>query len=169
MSRITRGDVQAVFEAFGNGGRAILQHSKDAEGAPADFLGSHGSIRPFDPWNNGHFCADDWHVILIADFEGGDKSFKHKDAEAIMADLSVRFVLDGTPLPTTRTAIKRFLDPGQFDLEEAYFFQEGRIMAPDELTVGAHSLNCQMSLGSQVVFENAISFFIDASDTGACR
>jgi hypothetical protein len=39
-------------ERPGGGGRAVLLHSKTAEGAPADFFGSHGSIRPFagSPW-----------------------------------------------------------------------------------------------------------------------
>ena len=45
--RITKGDAEAVFNAFGNGGRAVLAHSRTAEGAPADLTGVHGSIRPF--------------------------------------------------------------------------------------------------------------------------
>jgi len=107
---ITRGDVEAVLHAFGGGGQAVLLHSKTAHGAPADVLGSYGSIRPFagSPWDGAHFCAEDWHVILIADIEGGDASFKHEDAERIMTGLEVSFTLDGNPLPTTRTAIKRF-------------------------------------------------------------
>ena len=54
---ITQGDAQAVFQAFGNGERVILQHSSVAEGAPADDFGSHGSIRPFagSPWDGAHF------------------------------------------------------------------------------------------------------------------
>ena len=120
--RITRGDVQAVLHAFGGGGRAVLLHSRTAEDAPADFVGSHGSIWPFagSPWDGAHFCADDWHVILIADFEGGDASFQHADAARIMNGLEVSFTLDGAALPTTRTAIKRFLNPGQFGLQVAY-------------------------------------------------
>ena len=113
MRRITRGDVEAVLNAFGGGGRAVLLHSKTAE-VPGDFVGSHGSIRPFagSPWDGAHFCADDWHVILIADFEGGDASFGHDDAARIMNGLEVSFTLDGAALPTTRTAIKRFVNPG---------------------------------------------------------
>src|SRR5215470_18026089 len=100
---ITRGDVEAVLHAFGGGGQAVLLHSKIAQGAPADVLGSHGSIRPFagSPWDGAHFCAEDWHVIVIADIEGGDASFTHADAEAIMNELNVSLTLDGTPLPTT--------------------------------------------------------------------
>ena len=169
--RITRGDVEAVLNAFGGGGRAVLFHSKTGEGAPADFLGSHGSIRPFagSPWDGAHFCAEDWHVILIADFEGGDASFQHADAARIMNGLEVSFTLDGAALPTTRTAIKRFLNPGQFGLQVAYYFQQGQIMSPADLSIGSHRLEVTMvDASGQQSFHDGITFVIDAPDTGAC-
>jgi hypothetical protein len=169
--RITRGDAEAVLNAGGGGGRAVLLHSETAEGAPADFFGSHGSIRPFagSPWDGAHFCAEDWHVILIADIEGGDTSFKHDDAERIMNGLDVSFTLDGTPLPTTRTAIKRFLNPGQFGLQVAYYFQQGQIMSPADLSVGSHRLEVTIvDASGQQNFQDGITFFIDAPGTGAC-
>ena len=47
--------------------------------------------------------------------------------------------LDGAPLTaTTRTSIKRFLNPERFGLAEAYWFQEGRLEAPGQLSVGRH-------------------------------
>jgi hypothetical protein len=169
--RITRGDVEAVLNAFGAGGRAVLSHSKTAEGAPADFFGSHGSIRPFagSPWDRAHFCAEDWHVILIADIEGGDASFTHDDAEHIMNGLDVSFTLDGAPLPATRTAIKRFLNPEQFGLQVAYYFQQGQIMSPTDLSVGNHLLEVTIvDASGQQSFQDGITFFIDAPGTGAC-
>ena len=169
--RITRGDAEAVLNAFGGGGRAVLLHSKTAEGAPADFDGSHGSIRPFagSPWDGAHFCAEDWHVILIADIEGGDTSFKHDDAESIMNGLDISFTLDGAPLATTRTAIKRFLNPGQFGLQVAYYFQQGQIMSPADLSVGSHRLDVTIvDASGQQNFQDGITFFIDAPGTGAC-
>ena len=169
--RITRGDVEAVLNAFGGGGRAVLLHSKTAEGAPADFFGTHGSIRPFagSPWDGAHFCAEDWHVILMADFEGGDGSFKHADAEHIMDGLDVSFTLDGAPLPTTRTAIKRFLNPDQFGLQVAYYFQQGQIMSPADLSIGSHRLEVTIvDATGQQSFQDGITFFIDAPGTGAC-
>jgi hypothetical protein len=169
--RITRGDVEAVLHAFGGGGRAVLLHSKAAEGAPADFHGSHGAIRPFagSPWDGAHFCAEDWHVILIADFEGGDASFQHDDAAHIMNGLEVSFTLDGAALPATRTAIKRFLNPEQFGLQVAYYFQQGQIMSPADLSIGSHRLEVTMvdALGQQS-FQDGITFVIDAPGTGAC-
>ncbi len=169
--RITRGDVEAVLHAFGGGGQAVLLHSKTGEGAPADFLGSQGSIRPFagSPWDGAHFCAEDWHVILIADIEGGDNSFKHNDAARIMDGLSISFTLDGAPLPATRTAVKRFLNPEQFGFQVAYYFQQGQIMSPADLGVGSHQLQVTLvDASGQQSFQDGITFFIDEPGTGAC-
>jgi hypothetical protein len=161
MARIKRGDVQAVFEAFGGGGGAILRHRDESPGAPADFLGSHGAIRPFADWDGRQFEAADWHVILIADIEGGDSTFTKRDAEKIMDTLEVRFDLDGVQLETSRTAVKRFLRPEIFDLEEAYYFQEGRLIPPFELAPGEHELHCVVTAEGEVVFENTIHFLIE--------
>jgi hypothetical protein len=169
--RITRGDVEAVLNAFGGGGRAVLFHSSTAQGAPADFFGSHGSIRPFagSPWDGAHFCAEDWHVILMADIEGGDASFKRNDAERIMNGLDISFTLDGTLLPTTRTAIKRFSNPEQFGLQVAYYFQQGQIMSPTDLSIGNHRLEVTLvDASGQQSFQDGITFFIDAPGTGVC-
>jgi hypothetical protein len=170
-TRITQGDAHAVLEAFGGGGFAILQHSKVAQGAPADYYGSHGAIHPEagSPWDGAHFCAEDWHVIDIADIEGGDASFTRTDAARIMDGLNVSFTLDGAALPSTRTAIKRFLDPGLFGLQAAYYFQQGQILSPADLSVGSHQagLTITDSAGLQN-YQSGITFFIDAPGTGAC-
>lgn len=168
--RITKGDAQSVLRAVGSGGFAILRHSRVAEGAPADVFGSRGSIRPFQgsPWDGAHFCAEDWHCIVIADIEGGGPDFTQSDAATIMDGLTVSFTLDGTELPTTRTAISRFEDPARFDLEVAYYFQQGKVMSPDDLTVGQHDVEVSVRDPSGPVFESGITFFVDAPGTGAC-
>jgi hypothetical protein len=166
--RIKRGDAEAILEAFGGGGWAILKHSKVAQGSPADQAGSHGAIRPFKLWDGVHLCSEDWHVILIADIEGGDASFTQQQAEQIMSGIEVRFFLDGERLITTRTAIKRFLNSERFDLAEAYYFQEGRVMSPEELTAGRHRLECEMTAGSDIVFRGSIRFVVDAAGEGTC-
>ena len=170
--RITRGDAEAVLNAFGTGGRVILRNGKTAEAAPADFFGTHGSIRPFrnSSWDRGHFCAEDWHVILIAWFEGGDASFTFEQARAALDPVINSFILDDAPLQTTRTSISRFLNPEPFGFDEAYYFQEGRIMSPADLSVGQHQLSLTSTddTSGHRIFRSSITFFIDAAGTGAC-
>ena len=116
----------------------LRKQGETAEASPADFFGSHGSIRPFQgsPWDGRHFCGEDRHVILVAFIDGGDASFDHQQARAVLDPVAISFTLDGAPLDTTRTPIKPFHDPQAFALEWAWYFQEGRIMSPDDLSVG---------------------------------
>ena len=169
--RITRGDAQAILNAFGTGGRVILRRQGEtAEAAPADFFGSHGSIRPYEgsPWDGRHFCAEDWHVILVGWVDGGDASFDHRQAQAVLDPVTVSFTLDGVALETIRTPIKPFNDPEPFGLERAWYFQQGKVMAPDGLSVGQHELSARFTSPTGV-FDTGITFFIDAAGTGACQ
>ena len=171
-SRITRGDVEAVFNAFITGGRTILFHGqvKVVEGAPADFRGSHGAIRPLSQsaWDGKHFCVEDWHVILLGFIDGGDKSYTMKDAIANESQLVISFTLDGVLLVSEQTPIKRFLEPQVTGLDEAYGFQAGRIMSPDELTVGTHALSFAVHDPVYGDFADGIEFSIDPSNSVAC-
>jgi hypothetical protein len=166
--RARRGDAAAVLNAFGNGGWAVINHSDVARRGVVD---QQIQIRPFDFFDGRHYCALDWHTIVIADIEGGDRPFTRQQAEALIADVDVQFTLDGTPLQITQTTVKRFLNPQLFGLEAAFYSQWGRVMRPSDLSVGEHTLNVRMTnaSGSQVYFENTINFFIDAEGTGACR
>jgi hypothetical protein len=167
-TRTTRGNAEAVLQAFGNGGWAILLHNQAAEGGPADEDRT-VAIRPFAFFAR-HYCALDWHTILVADIEGGDKSFKHQQAEAIISQMRVSLVVDGALLQLTQTVVKRFLNPQLFGLQVAYYSQWGRIMAPSDLAVGAHTLRGVATdpSGSTVFFDTTITFFIDADGTGTC-
>jgi hypothetical protein len=82
--------------------------------------------------------------------------------------VTISFTLDGAPLETTRTPIKRFNNPQAFDLERAWYFQEGRIMSPDDLSVGQHALSLEFADPTYGDFSDGITFFIDAAGTGAC-
>lgn len=166
--RVTQGDVQALFQAFENGGWAILLHSPPAQGAPAD-ANIRGEIRPL-PFHDGrHYCVEDWHVILVAIVDGGDATFTHQDAQARLDPVTVSFTLDGVALPTTRTVIKPFLAPELFGLERTYAFQEGRIMAPSDLSVGSHQLVATIIFSPGEPPEvSEITFFVDAPGTGVC-
>jgi len=62
-----------------------------------------------------------------------------------------------------------FNDSQAFDLERAWYFQEGKIMSPDDLSVGQHELTVRFSdLASGLDESDGITFFIDAAGTGAC-
>src|SRR4030095_13024467 len=63
--RITRGDADAIFEPTPTGGWAILLHSPTGQGAPFDAQ-DRGAIRPLSFNDGKHYCAEDWHVILLA-------------------------------------------------------------------------------------------------------
>jgi hypothetical protein len=168
--RITRGDAEAVLNAFGTGGLVILRRrGETSEAAPADFFGSNGSIRPFrdSPWDGRHFCAEDWHVILVAWIDGGDASFDRQQAQAALDPVTISFTLDGDALATTRTPIKPFNDPQRFGLERAWYFQQGKVMTPDDLSVGQHELSARFTDPTGVE-DDGITFFIDAAGTGAC-
>lgn len=169
-ARITQGDVESVLNAFTTGGRTILSHRSDHAGfaaAPADFHGSNGAIRPFSAWDGLHVCVNDWHVLLISEFDGGKKSYTLQDAKNYLSQVDALFRLDGQPISTTRTSIKRFLNPAP-PWEEAYGFQQGAIMAPGALAVGTHSLQVHVV---DPVYGDAqlnITFFVDGGNSPAC-
>ncbi len=168
--RVTKGDAEALLEAFGSGGAAVFRHGSVTQRIPP--LGGpdvRAEIRPFSPSDGLHLCVLDWHTILLADFEGGDRSFKQTDAQAIVDGLDVVLTLDGAALPVSRTAIKRFNDPGFFGLEVAYYAQWGRVMTPNDLAVGAHTLSVVISSPEGPFTPPPITFFIDPAGTGACQ
>lgn len=170
-NRVTKGDVQSVFQAFTTGGRVVRLQASETAGfhaAPAQRF--NGSIRPFplSPWDGSRQCVDDWHVILIGLFEGGDQSYKLQDASDYFSQVGLSFTLDGDPLSTERTSVKRFLEPENFGLEVAYGFQEGKIMSPDELEVGEYTLTLSIEDPVYGDEELTITFFIDDSDSTTC-
>jgi hypothetical protein len=167
--RITAGDAHATFQSLGNGGGGILGHGGGVvEGAPVT---NDVAIRPY--FDDGiHYCVEDWHVIVLAWFDA------HPNIQSAKADFDPfvwTFTLDGAALPTTRNAVKRFLQTEYLgpDIQEAYYFQQGRIMSPSDLTVGSHILTMtQVHPGHpgdpnyNDFYES--QFFIDAVGTGAC-
>jgi hypothetical protein len=174
---LTKGDAEAVLQAFGGAGRVIRRTSVAQFGNPAD-VGLRATIRPFSdsnlPFNGRHYCVEDWHVIVVAEISGGPGNFSRQDAENELSQVTHTFTLDGAPLTnTTRTSIRHFTDAGpfaaQFGLtwDKAFFFQEGRVMSPTELTVGQHSLS-YTAVDPTGQFPDSITFFIDPAGQGAC-
>ena len=56
-----------------------------------------------------------------------------------LSAVDVQFVLDGVPLPTERTAIKRVAHTDPAFLEEAFGVGFGAFLPPGTLYVGTHS------------------------------
>jgi hypothetical protein len=166
--RVTRGDAQAVLNAFPNAGRIIRRQQIVQFNTPADPK-LKATIRPFSdpdfPFNGRHYCVEDWHVIVVAEIDGGDRSYSEQDAVAYLSQYTLAFTLDGAELPTDRGPVKRFLDPGPG--EEAYFFQQGALLSPSELSVGSHSVSYTED-GPLGHYEDSITIFIDSADQGAC-
>jgi hypothetical protein len=156
--RVTHGDATSLFEAFGNGGWAILNHNPTQMGAPSD-ANLRGSIRPLagTPWDGRHFCELDWHVILLADIE---------DTKAQAAASAIDFTLDGVPLASSRTTVKRYL--GQGGQPPLWYVNDGAIMSPNDLAVGVHTVSVDATFFDGFEFASQITIFIDAAGTGAC-
>ena len=173
--RITRGEVQAVLEAFATGGVVVLLRASDTVGlyaAPADLDGSNGAIRPYHPWDGRHYCVDDWHVILMGFFEGGDQSFTIQDAEDLLSKWSVTFILifhgESVVLDTVRTSTRALLNPDPFGFEKAYGFQQGHIVPAGTFPLGGYTLEAVVEFDGAVRFESSIDFSVDASDSTTC-
>ena len=115
-------------------------------------------------------CSLDWHVISQAVIDGNAAGETRTKTEIRESLSKVEFVfnLDSTLLDTMRTPIRPFKNAEQFGLVEAFYVQEGQVMAPDDLSVGAHSLSVTVL---QPGFEPAIlsiTFSIDAPGEGTC-
>jgi len=151
-ARITRSDAEAVFKAATRG----------ADADP-DFR---VRIMPF--FDGQHYCVEDWHVIMLTRVEGGDASFTRQEAESRLNSVTFSFVLDGSLLATTRTKVVRFLHPELVDAVKAYAFSEGRIMAPTDLAIGAHTLSVTISEPGVPTEVLTSTFFIDGPGTGTC-
>ena len=162
---ITRGDVEALFQAPFNGGAAIRLHGGDVlEGAPVQ---PGGVLRPFGG-GTPHFCTLNWLVIDAGFIDAfpvtGDA---HAQAVAEFSAITTTLQVDGTPLVLDSTAVKA-IDPASTELAFGpgflgFSFQQGEIFAPGALAVGAHTVQ----LTSPFVLPPK-TFFIDAAGSSTC-
>jgi hypothetical protein len=115
-------------------------------------------------------CALDWHVISINLVQGNfpGETRARQEIAAALSTVDVTWVLDGTPLELSRTPVKPALDAENLGLVEGFYFTAGRVMSPDDLTVGTHTLRILVTDPRGVSFDSQITFFVDAAGTGAC-
>jgi hypothetical protein len=164
--RVTRGDAEAVLQAFGNGGWAVLMHGGVVHGAPSQGFSPPVAIKPFSGsfYDGAHYCALDWHTIMISVVDAGPR----QAFAASIAGIAISFTLDGAPLPVTQTAIKRYLNPAQLGFTDAYYSSWGRVIAPTDLAFGAHTLGVEVSDSGGPLLIDGITFYVDPAGTGAC-
>ena len=171
--RVTEGDAQAVFQAFGNGGWGIVLNGGNVEqGAPSDFLqDSMARISPAAQWNGRHFCSLDWHVISVAANEGNPigGSRTNEELRETLSQITFLITLDGALLDIETTAIKRTTNPERIGAVEAFYITAGRVMAPEDLAVGQHSVQFTgIRPGRPPAVVPSVTFFIDAPEVGTC-
>jgi len=167
-ARVTQGDAEAVFNAGFNGGWAIVLNNDGSLGAPADFRSSDlVRIATEASFNGKHYCSLDWHAVGIAINEGR-RPGEEISNQVIFDRLAARdptFKLDSVLLETERTPPKRMLNPETRGFVEAFTVMEGRVMAPQDIAVGQHTLQGFNSAGASI---GLVTFHIDAPGTGVC-
>jgi hypothetical protein len=166
-ARVTRGDAEAIFQARLTGDFAIRVHSTALAGAPAqDGL---GRILPFHAFDGTHYCSLDWHSLSLFFYDFGDQAF----VAAELAPYVYAWTLDGSPIATESTAVKR-VDPvwmqAMWGTPDGWGAGNGALLAPDALAVGTHTAHLVVTdvSSSTVVFDNGITFVVDRPGTGAC-
>jgi hypothetical protein len=166
--RVSRGDAEAIFKAA-HAGVVVMSHAGVVRGTPAD-IDMRAAIRPYadSPWDGRHFCTEDWHLLVAAWFVPIDESHTVQQARDELAATTIQLVLDGVELDTEPTAIRRMPEqPEGSEEAEGFYFQQGKIVEPGELSVGTHTF--AVTVTSPV--DNVVSqstFVIDAPGTGAC-
>ena len=138
----TRGDAQGIFQAFFTGGSAIRMHNHLADGVP----GVPGETTPdgariYPLLDDLVYCEGGWHVVLLGLFD--DPAFYsggNKELFDLLSAAEVRFALDGVPLPTERTAVKRIAHTDPEVIDEAFTVGFGAFLPPGALSVGPHEL-----------------------------
>jgi hypothetical protein len=100
------------------------------------------SARIYPAADGAEYCQQGWHVVMLtgfvdpAGFPGGNK-----EAFDFLSEVTIQFVLDGIPLATERTAIKRSPHPDpEFSENPLMAVTVGAFMPPGTLSLGSHEL-----------------------------
>lgn len=157
----SRGDAEALLNAWNNGRRAVsLAGAQDGP-----FIDPFGiAVLPLPFLDGAHYCEEDHLLLMLAWFTGPSP---RNEAVAVLDTISQEFILDGQPVETTRTEVKRRFN---FPRGSGYGwgFNEGAIIAPGTLSPGAHTFDDVITIDG-VVETVGITFFVDAAGTGVCQ
>lgn len=150
---VTKGDAEALFGGFLPACEDVATYAIAGQGVPCAKL-DRGRIYDVD----GHYCADDWHLV----------SSLLIDSKANLEKYQPEQTIDGVRLQTTRTAIK-LVDPAYSQQHyggQYFYIQIGVVLSPQQISVGTHSLR---QFAAAIGFDRQIPFTIDASGTGVCQ
>jgi hypothetical protein len=149
---VTEGDAKALFGGFLPACEDVATYALAGQGVPCTKL-ERGRI--YDV--NGHYCADDWHLV----------SSQLIDSKTNLENYLPQQTIDGVTLQTTRTVI-RLVDPAYSQQHyggQYFYIQIGVVLSPQQISVGKHVLR---QFAAAPNFDRQIPFTIDASGTGAC-
>jgi len=149
---VTKSDAEALLGGFLIACDDPATYPLAGQGVPCAKL-ERGRIYDMD----GHYCADDWHLV----------SSQLVDTEANLQKYQPQQAIDGVTLQTTRTPI-RLIDHAYSQQHyggQYYYIQIGVILSPRQISAGKHSLRQSTRDGS---FDRQIPFTIDPPGTGAC-
>jgi hypothetical protein len=181
----TKGDAEAMLNNYPPGNKILDRLEPD--GVTRALV-----IRPFqDFYGDLTYCPQDWHVLAllwdIAEFVAPTAGvvFTAPDARAFLAGLDATFTLDGMPVAVEKTPIKRHLSPFDPDglraflvelfgpdvvLGQFWATQWGRVLAPDDLSVGEHTLRVIVTetVSASVFSDGSVTFTVSPADSPAC-
>lgn len=149
---VTKSDAEALLGGFLIACEDPATYPLAGQGVPCPKV-ERGRIYDVD----GHYCADDWHLI----------SSQLVDTRANLQKYQPRQSIDGVILQTTRTPI-RLIDPAYSQQHfggQYYYIQIGVVLSPEQISVGKHSLR---QFTPDHSFDRQIPFTIDRSRTGVC-
>jgi len=148
-SRLTRGDAEAIFQARTTANQIQTAHGSNVSAVRQGFL--RGRISPFA--SGKMFCSADWLVLLISEGAGST----HRESVDLRARTGISFTIDGQPVVTQATPLKRFLTvPPSGDF---WGWTVGRIYQPGAFADGDHTLVTTTTFDGSVieVFETSFA------------
>src|SRR5262245_60557656 len=149
---VTKSDAEALLGGFLIACDDPTTYPLAGQGVPCAKV-ERGRIYDVD----GHYCADDWHLV----------SSQLVDTKANLQKYKPQQSIDGVILQTTRTPI-RLIDPAYSQQHyggQYYYIQIGVTLSPQQISAGRHSLR---QFAADNGFDRQIPFTIDPSGTGVC-
>jgi len=117
-------------------------HGTPPPGAPDNGFttGSPEDLRIYPHASGASHCASGWHVIFLTWWDDTQYHDTRNDLFAYLSSVDIQFAWDDVSLVEQRTAIKRWVNSGDPDFQDAFMFNAGTFMRPGTMTVGEHTL-----------------------------